>query len=263
MALRKSGRKTTKAAKSAISNKTKKEDSTLTKSKAKLAAKQTQGNDSNKNNDEPPKPTKPPKYEKDPIHNRRYWLIKSEPCTRIDPKTGQDAKFSLRDLSEVKQEPWNGVRNYEAKNNLLTMAKGDICLFYHSNCSRPGIVGLARVVTEQAKPDELQFDSKSPYFDSKAASSGLARWWCPDVEFLCILKRKITLNELKNDLATQFGTLCLLNRGRLSVAPVNTEDFNNLMKLQMSGPNEAGESGEDEFDCDVNGLAVFDEKFLQ
>ncbi|ODV87683.1 hypothetical protein CANARDRAFT_188275, partial [[Candida] arabinofermentans NRRL YB-2248] len=158
----------------------------------------------------------------------RYWLIKSEPESRIDPKTGNDSKFSIRDLSEVDCEPWDGVRNYEAKNNLLNMALNDICLFYHSNCKNPGIVGLAKVVSKEAKADEQQFNSKSTYFDSKATREN-PRWWCPDVSFLCLLNRKISLAELKD--LKQFEELMLMKRGRLSVNPVSSEHFSQLIEL--------------------------------
>ncbi|QPG74154.1 hypothetical protein FOA43_001478 [Brettanomyces nanus] len=147
-------------------------------------------------------PKKPPVFDKD-AKGRRYWLIKTEPVNRKDPKSGKDVKFSIEDLAKVDAEPWTGVRNYEARNNLLNMAKGDICLVYHSNCKNPGIVGIAIVASKQAKPDLLQFDTSSGYFDAKSTKEN-PRWWCPDISFAGILRRKVSLSELKlNPLFTE------------------------------------------------------------
>ena len=68
---------------------------------------------------------------------RRYWLMKSEP----------DA-FSIDDLHRVGTEPWTGVRNYQARNNMRAMQVGDGVLFYHSSCDVPGIVGVATVAKD-------------------------------------------------------------------------------------------------------------------
>src|SRR5688572_22751875 len=87
---------------------------------------------------------------------RRYWLMKSEP----------DA-FSIDDLQRVGTEPWNGVRNYQARNNMRAMHADDGVLFYHSSCDVPGIVGTAKIASE-AYPDPTQFDPKSDYFDPKS-----------------------------------------------------------------------------------------------
>ena len=69
----------------------------------------------------------------------QYWLIKSEPDV-----------FSFADLQRVGREPWNGVRNYQARNFLRQMRVGDLCLFYHSNAKPPGVVGVARVQSADA-----------------------------------------------------------------------------------------------------------------
>lgn len=65
--------------------------------------------------------------------DRAYWLMKAEPNTRLE--NGVDIRFSIDDLaSKTKPEPWDGIRNHVAKNNLLAMRKGDYAFFYHSNC---------------------------------------------------------------------------------------------------------------------------------
>lgn len=85
----------------------------------------------------------------------RYWLYKSEPESRIT-ESGHDVKFSIDDLvSRPNQtEPWDGVRNFAARNNLKAMRLGDRGFFYHSNCKEPGIVGIVEVVKE-AVPDGM------------------------------------------------------------------------------------------------------------
>lgn len=197
----------------------------------------------------PPKPKKDPVFKKD-AKGRRYWLVKSEPNSRVDPRSGQDARFSVGDLAHVKSEPWNGVRNYEARNSLLTMVPGDLCLFYHSNCKNPGIVGIAEVVS-LPKADLLQFDKKSAYYDAKATPDE-PRWWCPDVKFNGLLRRKLSLNELRAN--SDFQDLYLVKRGRLSVTPVSAKHFEQLLELQKTGkPSEP-----EEFDCDVSGLGKYE-----
>jgi len=101
----------------------------------------------------------------------RYWLMKSEP----------DA-FSIDDLAKVGQEPWSGVRNYQARNFMWKdMRVGDGVFFYHSNAKIPGIVGLAKVASA-AYPDPTQFDPDSDYFDPKATREN-PRWYLVDVAF--------------------------------------------------------------------------------
>ena len=80
------------------------------------------------------------------MSRKRHWLMKTEP----------DA-FSIDDLARVGTEPWNGVRNYQARNHMRQMRPGDGVLFYHSSCEVPGIVGVAEVASEPY-PDPTQFD---------------------------------------------------------------------------------------------------------
>lgn len=89
----------------------------------------------------------------------RYWLFKSEPESRISER-GHDVKFSLDDLiaSPNSTAPWDGVRNYGARNNLRAMKVGDLGFFYHSNCKEPGIVGIVEVAAE-AVPDGTIYPS--------------------------------------------------------------------------------------------------------
>lgn len=150
-----------------------------------------------------------------------YWLMKSEP-----------EEFSIDDLAGRKFEPWNGVRNYQARNYMRDgMRRGDGVFFYHSNCAEPGIVGIAEVVRE-AYPDPTQFDPRSDYFDA-GSSRDAPRWLMVDVAFKRKLKRVITLSELKQQ--TALRELALVRRGnRLSVMPVSKPHWNYILKLEKA-----------------------------
>ncbi|KAI1103683.1 PUA-like domain-containing protein [Jackrogersella minutella] len=90
---------------------------------------------------------------------KSYWLLKAEPESRFE--NGVDVKFSIDDLaSRSEPEPWDGIRNYVARNNLRDMKKGDIAFFYHSNCKAPGIVGTMDIVQEYS-PDRMYARSQS------------------------------------------------------------------------------------------------------
>ncbi|HTM29283.1 MAG TPA: EVE domain-containing protein [Rhodanobacter sp.] len=149
----------------------------------------------------------------------RYWLLKSEP-----------GAFSIDDLKRRRREPWDGVRNYQARNFMRDdMRVGDRLFFYHSNCAIPGIVGLAEVATD-AYPDPSQFDPKSKYFDP-GSSRGQPRWMLVDVKFVRKLKRTISLEELKDH--TALAGMSLLRKGnRLSVMPVDAAQWNYILALE-------------------------------
>jgi predicted RNA-binding protein with PUA-like domain len=150
----------------------------------------------------------------------RYWLMKSEP----------DA-FSIDDLAKVKQEPWSGVRNYQARNYMWKdMRVGDGVLFYHSNAKIPGIAGLAEVATA-AYPDPTQFNPESDYWDPKSTPEN-PRWFLVDVTFKRKFKAVLSLETLKAN-AERLGDFVLLNRGtRLSVLPVSKAQWQTLLKLE-------------------------------
>jgi len=151
----------------------------------------------------------------------RHWLMKSEP----------DA-FSIDDLARVGTEPWNGVRNYQARNFMRDqMQVGDGVLFYHSNTKLPGIVGLARVASA-AYPDETQFDPASDYFDPKATREE-PRWYLVDVTFERKLTRTISLTEIKQHADALGEGFPLIARGnRLSVFPVTRAQWDILLGLE-------------------------------
>lgn len=152
---------------------------------------------------------------------RRYWLMKTEPET-----------FSIDDLERVRTEPWNGVRNYQARNFMRDgMQVGDGVLFYHSNTEVPGIVGTATVASK-AYPDTTQFDPKSDYYDAKSTHEE-PRWFLVDVAFERKLSRTITLDEIKLHADKLGEDFALTRRGnRLSVLPVSAAQWKYLLSLE-------------------------------
>ena len=152
---------------------------------------------------------------------KRYWLMKSEP----------DA-FSIDDLQQAGTEPWNGVRNYQARNFMRDgMRVGDGVLFYHSNCKVPGIAGIARVASN-AYPDDTQFDHKSPYYDPKATREE-PRWMLVDVAFERKFGQVIALEEIRKHADALGEGFALTSRGtRLSVMPVTAAQWKLLLSLE-------------------------------
>ncbi|GAA5534708.1 EVE domain-containing protein [Deinococcus aluminii] len=146
----------------------------------------------------------------------RHWLLKSEPDV-----------FGYPDLVRVGREPWNGVRNYQARNFLREMREGDLCLFYHSNARHSrvgptGVAGVARVV-RAAYPDNLQFDPDSPYHDPKSTSDN-PRWSMVDVAPAFAFPAVLPLDTLRA--LPEWQDSPLTRRGtRLSVLPVTPEQF--------------------------------------
>jgi predicted RNA-binding protein with PUA-like domain len=154
------------------------------------------------------------------MSRKRHWLMKTEP----------DA-FSIDDLARVGTEPWNGVRNYQARNHMRQMQPGDGVLFYHSSCDVPGIAGVAEVASDPY-PDPTQFDPKSDYFDPKSTREE-PRWSLVDVKFARKLKRPIPLEEIKRHTDELGEGFALTQRGsRLSVMPVTAAQWKLLLSLE-------------------------------
>ncbi|MFM2298218.1 MAG: hypothetical protein RL117_1925 [Verrucomicrobiota bacterium] len=147
-----------------------------------------------------------------------HWLIKSEPDV-----------FSISDLKKVKQEPWSGVRNYQARNFMWReMQIGDLALFYHSNATPPGVVGIAKVASEPY-PDPTQWDPGSEYFDEKSTEAK-PRWWLVDFSFVAEFPNMVTLAELREQ--PQLEGMLLLQKGtRLSITPVLKKHFDHIVKM--------------------------------
>lgn len=149
-----------------------------------------------------------------------FWLMKSEPGC-----------FSIDDLRRRPNatEPWDGVRNYQARNFLRDVVKaGDGVLFYHSNCPVPAIVGLARVV-RGGYPDHTALDPREKHFDAKATDENPI-WYMIDVQYLRHLTNPISRDDLRlHPLLCNMGVLRKGNR--LSVQPVTAEEWQAILDL--------------------------------
>ena len=149
----------------------------------------------------------------------QYWLMKSEP-----------GEYSIDDLKRDKVEPWDGVRNYQARNMMRDdMKKGDLAFMYHSNCDEIGIVGIMTVARE-AYADHTAFDPEDKHYDPKSDPEN-PRWFMVDVRYKRKLKRTITLAELRQQ--KHLDGLQLLKPGnRLSVMPVSKKHWNYILLLE-------------------------------
>jgi predicted RNA-binding protein with PUA-like domain len=125
----------------------------------------------------------------------QYWLVKSEPF-----------KYSWDQFLKDKRTFWDGVRNYQARNNLLAMRAGDQVLFYHSN-EGLAVVGIARVVKEAYQDPTIEDE----------------RWVAVDIEPVETLKTPVTLEAIKQEKRLQ--NIALVRQARLSVMPLTTEEF--------------------------------------
>jgi predicted RNA-binding protein with PUA-like domain len=150
----------------------------------------------------------------------QYWLMKSEPSC-----------FSIDDLQHAPNQtsPWDGVRNYQARNFMRQQMKiGDLIFFYHSNCTPPGIVGIAEVASE-AYPDYTAFDPESEHPDPKSTPEN-PRWYMVDVRFVKKLPGIISLDQLKQH--PELSDMQLLRKGnRLSVLPINKDDWDYILGI--------------------------------
>ena len=143
------------------------------------------------------------------------WLIKSEP-----------ESFSYDDLVTAKREGWDGIRNFQARNFLREMRKGEQAIFYHSNSKPPGAAGICKVAKE-AEPDPTQFDPSTKYYDA-TSDPAEPRWdW---VTFAPVRKLTfVSLDELK-EIPELAGSRLLARGNRLSVMPLTDEEFDAIVR---------------------------------
>ncbi len=132
---------------------------------------------------------------------RRYWLMKSEPD-----------KYSWDDLVRDGKTYWDGVRNYEARNNLAAMNEGDLAFYYHSNKGKE-VVGIVEIIAS-SYPDPTADDPT---------------WVVVDVAPRVVFNQPVSLATIKQD--PKLGEIQLVRRGRLSVVPVAAAEFRHLAKL--------------------------------
>lgn len=149
-----------------------------------------------------------------------YWLFKSEPSV-----------FSIDDLAKRpnQTEPWEGVRNFEARNFLhFSMKAQDLAFFYHSSCDIPGIVGIVRVVGEP-RPDTTAFDPESPYYAPKSIPA-IPLWWVRDIQFVQKFPKVISLRQLKKH--PELQTMRVVKPfNRLSITPVSKAEWDIILTL--------------------------------
>ena len=156
------------------------------------------------------------------MNQENFWLMKSEP----------DA-YSIDSLRNDTVTLWDGIRNYQARNFMRKMSKGDKVFFYHSNCKPPGIVGLMEVINLNII-DPTQFNKESKYYDPKSSPDN-PRWDCVEVRFVFKSKKILTLDELK-DLFNEDELLVVKRGNRLSIVPVN-EVVANLILQKIDPKN--------------------------
>jgi len=130
-----------------------------------------------------------------------YFLVKSEPF-----------KYSWEQFNKDGQTFWDGVRNYQARNNLKAMKEGDLVLFYHSNEGKE-VVGIAKVV-------------KVYYQDPTTEDP---KWVVVDLAPVETFKKSVTLEQIKADEFLQ--DVALVRQGRLSVMPLKAEEFDRIVAL--------------------------------
>jgi predicted RNA-binding protein with PUA-like domain len=130
-----------------------------------------------------------------------FWLIKSEPF-----------KYSWEQFTKDQQTFWDGVRNYQARNNLVAMELGDLCLFYHSNEGKE-VVGVAEVV-------------KTHYQDPTTIETA---WVVVDVKPAYQLKNPVSLQTMKAD--PRLANLGLIRQPRLSVIALTKDEFDTVILL--------------------------------
>ena len=147
------------------------------------------------------------------------WLMKSEP----------DA-YGIDDLKRDRREPWDGIRNYQARNMMRDdMQIGDKVFFYHSNCKEIGVVGVMKVASKPY-PDPTQFDPESNYYDPKSNPDD-PRWCLVDVQFVKKLSRTISLAEIKAH--PGLDDMILVRKGnRLSIMPVGEDHWKLILGLE-------------------------------
>jgi len=140
-----------------------------------------------------------------PASPTRHWLIKSEPF-----------KYSFEQLVRDGKTVWDGIRNFEARNNLREMKKGDLCLFYHSNEGK-AVVGIAEVSREA-------FHDPTTEEDFSAV----------EVVPVRALAREVGLDEMRTDAV--LGKMMIFRRQRLSVVPVTKTEFDEILARAQRPP---------------------------
>ena len=149
----------------------------------------------------------------------KYWLLKSDPL-----------EFSWDNLKEQtgKKTFWDGVRNYQARNYLKEIKKGDLAYFYHSVVQPQCITGVVTIIKE-AYPDFTQFEPDHPNYDPKSQQKD-PTWFMVDVKYLREFNPVITRDEIK--VVNELQSMVLFRNSRLSVQPVTIREWQLILKLR-------------------------------
>ena len=140
----------------------------------------------------------------------------------------EPSAYSIADLERDRLTIWDGVRNYQARNFLKSMAVGDLAFFYHSNTTPPGIVGLMRVIESQLV-DPSQFDPDGDYFDPKATKEA-PRWHTVKVEYVKTFQQQIDLAILR-DRFTADELIVVRQGNRLSIMPISDRVAEQILEM--------------------------------
>jgi predicted RNA-binding protein with PUA-like domain len=172
-----------------------------------------------------------------------YWLLKSEPDPHIlkwADGTPYDAAQSLQMVRAGGEggAVYTGVRNFQARNNLLKMNAGDACVFYHSSCKVPGAAGVVTVLGK-AVPDPDAEKAGHPFFDEKHTGAS-PRWYSVPIGFTSEFPRFMSLTDLRADPALAASDIVLFRQGRLSVQPLTKEQFDRIVELGSSSGSSSG-----------------------
>jgi predicted RNA-binding protein with PUA-like domain len=146
-----------------------------------------------------------------------HWLMKSEPDV-----------YGIHHLQQEGTTLWDGIRNYQARNFMRSMAIGDRAFFYHSNAKPPGIVGMMEVI-ETGLTDPSQFDPASKYFDPKSKPQA-PRWDCVRLRYVGTFAELLSLDQLREQFSVE--ELAVVRQGnRLSILPVPETSATRLLDL--------------------------------
>ncbi|MGH7662238.1 MAG: EVE domain-containing protein [Vulcanimicrobiaceae bacterium] len=152
----------------------------------------------------------------------RYWLFKSEPSS-----------YSWQKLQKDGRTAWSGVRNFQARNNMMEMKVGDLGFFYHSSIAIPEIAGIVKVVRE-AYPDSTAWEKGGEYYDPRSTQKK-PMWFMVDVAPEGDLPQPITLPAMRAEPVLEY--MALLKRGqRLSVQPVTPQEWKAILALGRRPP---------------------------
>jgi predicted RNA-binding protein with PUA-like domain len=145
-----------------------------------------------------------------------YWLMKSEPDV-----------YGIDHLQREQTTLWDGIRNYQARNFMRSMAVGDQAFFYHSNAKPPGIAGLMEVI-ETGLTDPSQFDPENKYFDPRSKPEA-PRWDCVRLRYVRHFPELLSLEELREMFSVE--ELAVVRQGnRLSILPVPEASASRLLQ---------------------------------